>query len=110
MTMISKKFLVFEVSISNRPVFRADREYANENCDKRIFWPPEGREVEPPTPKNLQTAITRSIFAQIIFPFAQTFIRLLKCLMQKEIEIRENLFLRLEFTVFSGPMAVVKNF
>ena len=58
MTMISKNFLVFEVSISNRLVFRADREYANENCQKRIFWPPEGREGEPPTPKNLQTAIT----------------------------------------------------
>ena len=67
MTMISKKFLLFEVSISNRPVFCADRESAIENCDKRIFWPPEGREVEPPTPKNLQTAITRLIFAQIIF-------------------------------------------
>ena len=63
MTMISKKFVLFEVSISNRPVFRADRESAIENCDKRIFWPPEGRKVEPPTPKNLQTAITRSNFA-----------------------------------------------
>ena len=73
MTMISKKFVLFEVSISNRPVFCADRESAIENCDKRIFWPPEGRKVEPPTPKNLQTAITRSIFAQIIFPFAGTF-------------------------------------
>ena len=63
MTMISKKFVLFEVSISNRPVFCADRESAIENCDKRIFWPPEGRKVEPPTPKNLQTAITRSNFA-----------------------------------------------
>ena len=51
MTMISKKFLLFEVSISNRPVFCADRESTIENCDKRIFWPPEGRKVEPPTPK-----------------------------------------------------------
>ena len=29
--------------------------------------------------------------------------------MQKESKICENLFLRLEFTVFSGLMAVVKN-
>ena len=109
MTMISKKFLLFEVSISNRPVFRADREYANENCDKRIFWPPEGRKVGPPTPKNLQTAITRSIFAQIIFPFAQTFLSIKNCLLQKETKIQENFFLRLEFTKLSGPMAVMKN-
>ena len=51
MTMISKKFILFEISISNRPVFCADRESTIENCDKRIFWPPEGRKVEPPTPK-----------------------------------------------------------
>ena len=63
MTKVRKFFLDFEVSISNRPVFCADRESAIENCDKRIFWPPEGRKVEPPTPKNLQTAITRSNFA-----------------------------------------------
>ena len=53
MTMISKKFLVFEVSTSNQPVFCADQEDAVENSDKRIFWPPEGREVEPPQAKNL---------------------------------------------------------
>ena len=63
MTMISKKFLVFEVSTSNRPVFRADQEYAIENSDKRIFWPPEGREVELPRAKNLQMAISRSFLA-----------------------------------------------
>ena len=108
--MFSKKFLLFEISISNQPVFCADQESAIENCDKRIFWPPEGRKVEPPTPKNLRTAITRSIFGQIIFSFALTLIRVLWCLMQKETKIRKNLFLRLEFTVFSGPMAVVKNF
>ena len=58
-TKISKKFLVFEVSISNRPFFCADREYAIENSEKRIFWPPEGRKVEPPRAKNLQMAIFR---------------------------------------------------
>ena len=62
-TKISKKFLVFEVSISNQPVFCADREYAIENSDKRIFWPPEGRKVEPPRAKNLQMAISRSFLA-----------------------------------------------
>ena len=49
--MISKKDFVFEVSTSNRPFFRADQGSAIENCDKRLFWPPEGRKVEPPTPK-----------------------------------------------------------
>ena len=62
-TKISKKFLVFEVSISNRPFFCADREYAIEKSDKRIFWPPEGRKVEPPRAKNLQMAISRSFLA-----------------------------------------------
>ena len=62
-TKISKKFLVFEVSISNRPFFCADREYAIEKSDKRIFWPPEGRKVEPPRAKNLQMAISQSFLA-----------------------------------------------
>ena len=30
--------------------------------------------------------------------------------MQKETKIQENLFLRLKFTMFSAPLAVVKNF
>ena len=50
--MISKKNFVFEVRISNQPFFWADRGSANENSDKRLFWPPEGREVEPPSAKN----------------------------------------------------------
>ena len=66
MTMISKKFLVFEVSISNRPVFCADREYAIENSDKRIFWPPEGREVEPPRAKN---GVSSAFFGSNEFKF-----------------------------------------
>ena len=57
MTMISKNFLVFEVSISNRPEFRADQGSAIENPDKRLFWPPEGRKVRQPRTQNLQTAI-----------------------------------------------------
>ena len=62
--MISKKNFLFEVSISNRPVFRADQGSVIENCDKCLFWPPEeGRKVEPPTPKNLQMAISLSFFA-----------------------------------------------
>ena len=47
-TKISKKNFVFEVSISNRPVFCSDQESAKENSDKRSFWPPGGRKVEPP--------------------------------------------------------------
>ena len=54
-------------------------------------------------------AITHSIFAQIIFPFAQTFLSIKNCLLQKKTKIQENLFLRLEFTKLSGPMAVMKN-
>ena len=54
-------------------------------------------------------AITHSIFAQIIFPFAQTFLSVINCLLQKKTKIQENLFLRLEFTKLSGPMAVMKN-
>ena len=54
-------------------------------------------------------AITHSIFAQIIFPFAQTFLSIKNCLLQKETKIQENFFLRLEFTKLSGPMAVMKN-
>ena len=38
-------FLVFEVSISNRPEFRADQGSAIENHDKCLFWPPEGFKV-----------------------------------------------------------------
>ena len=41
-------FLVFEVSISNRPEFHADQRSAIENPDKRLFWPPEGRKVRQP--------------------------------------------------------------
>ena len=37
--------LVLEVSISNRPEFRADQGSAIENPNKRLFWPPEGRKV-----------------------------------------------------------------
>ena len=59
--------------------------------------------------KNFQMAITHSIFAQIIFPFAQTFLSIKNCLLQKKTKIQENLFLRLEFTKLSGPMAVMKN-
>ena len=75
MTMISKKFVLFEVSISNRPVFCADRESAIENFDKRIFWPPEGRKVEPPRAKNIQMAISRLFLPRLIFTFVRTFVR-----------------------------------
>ena len=44
-TKISKKIIIFEVSISNRQFFFADRGSANENSDKRLFWPPEGHKV-----------------------------------------------------------------
>ena len=108
-TKISKKFLVFEVSISNRPFFCADREYAIEKSDKRIFWPPEGRKVEPPRAKNLQMAISRSFLAEMGSNFLWGFWSPNICLEQISIEIRETLFLRLEFTVFSILGAVVKN-
>ena len=100
MTMISKKFLVFEVSTSNRPIFCADQKYAIENSDKRIFWPPEGREVGPLRPKNLQMAISRPFLPQMSSTFFWDLIGHIPCLMQKKIEIREILLLRLEFTVF----------
>ena len=80
MTMISKKFVLFEVSISNGPDFCADQESAIKNCDKRIFWPPEGREVEPPRAKNLQIAISSSFLAPLLFPFMETFYRVYYCL------------------------------
>ena len=100
MTMISKKFVLFEVSISNRPVFRPDRESAIENCNKRIFWPPEGCKVEPPRAKNLQMAISRSFLAGLIFLFLGTFTKVYYCLRLKKFKIHEILLLRLEFTVF----------
>ena len=53
-------FLVFEVSISNRPIFRADQGSAIENPDKRLFWPPEGRKVRQTRAQNLQRAISQS--------------------------------------------------
>merc|ERR1711994_1051795 len=90
-TKISKKFLVFEVSTSNRPVFRADREYAIENSDKRIFWPPEGRKVGLPRPKNLQMAISRPFLPEMSSTFFWDLIGYIPCLMQKEIEIWEIL-------------------
>merc|ERR1711994_402086 len=104
-TKISKKFLVFEVSTSNRPFFCADREYAIENCDKRIFWPPEGPKVELPRAKTLQMAISRPFLPQMSSTFFWGLLRPILCLMQKKIEICENLLLRLEFTVFSLPGA-----
>ena len=80
--------------------FCADREYAIENSDKRIFWPPEGREVEPSRAKNLQTAIFRPFLAQMTSKFLWGLLGPILCLMQKKIEIREILLLRLEFTMF----------
>ena len=38
-------FLIFEVSISNRPEFCADQGSTIENPDERFFWPPEGSKV-----------------------------------------------------------------
>ena len=75
MTKISKKNLVFEVSISNRRIFCADRGSANENSDKRLFWPLEGRKVEPPRATNLRIAMSRSFLAGLLFPFVETFFR-----------------------------------
>ena len=83
MTMISKKFLVFEVSTSNRPIFCADQEYAIENSDKRIFWPPEGREVGPLRPKNLQMAIFQIFLAQMGSKFLWSLTGPKLCLVQK---------------------------
>ena len=70
-----KKNFVFEVSISNRPIFCADRGSANENSDKRLFWPLEARKVEPPRATNLRIAMSRSFLAGLLFPFVETFFR-----------------------------------
>ena len=51
-TKISKKknfFLRLAHQIDH--FFCADRESTIENCNKRLFWPPEGRKVEAPTSK-----------------------------------------------------------
>ena len=75
-------FLVFEVSISNRPIYRADQGSAIENPNKRLFhiyrfmqfdiagyelrnlfWPPEGCKVRQYMAQNLQTAISQSLQA-----------------------------------------------
>ena len=100
MTKISKKKIVFEVSISNRPVFCADRGSANENSDKRLFWPPEGCEVEQTRAKNLPIAISLFFLAGLVFPFVEIFVRVYYCLKLKEFKISEILLLRLEFSVF----------
>ena len=105
-----KKKFVFEVSISNLPFFCADWWSANENSDKRFFWPPEGRKVEPPRAKNIQMVISRLFLARLIFPFVRTFIRVYWCLRLNKIKIREILLLRLEFTVFWASGAVMKSF
>ena len=104
-----KKNFVFEVSISNQPVFCADRGSAKDNSDKRLFWAPEGHEVEPKRAKNLQIAISRSFLARLLFPFMETFYRVYHCLRLKKLKIGETLVLRLEFTVFWASGAVVKN-
>ena len=57
-------FLVFDVSMSNRPIFRADQGSAIENPDKRLFWPPEGRKVRQSMAQNLQRAISQSFRCQ----------------------------------------------
>ena len=99
-TKISKKNLVFEVSISNRPIFCADRGSANENSDKRFFWPPEGHEVDQPRAKNLPIAISRSFLVGLLFPFVEIFVKIYYCLKLKEFKMSEILLLRLEFSVF----------
>ena len=109
-TEISKKKIIFEVSISNRPFFCADWESANENSNKRFFWPPEGRKVEPPRAKNIQMAISRLFLPRLIFTFVRTFVRVDWCLRPNKIKIREILLLRLEFTMFWASGAVMKNF
>ena len=109
-TEISKKKFIFEVSISNRPFFCADWESANENSNKRFFWPPEGRKVEPPRAKNIQMAISRLFLPRLIFTFVRTFVRVDWCLRPNKIKIREILLLRLEFTMFWASGAVMKNF
>ena len=63
-TKISKKILVFEVSISNRPIFRADQGSAIENPDERLFWPPEGRKVRLSMAQNLQRVLSQSFRCQ----------------------------------------------
>ena len=72
--MISKKFVLFEVSISNQPVFCADQESAIENCDKRIFWPPEGRKVEPSTPKIFKWPYLDQIWLKWFFLLQEPFL------------------------------------
>ena len=82
------------------PYVRWLREYAIKNSEKSIFWPPEGREVELSRAKNLQLAISQPFFAQIGSKFLWGLLGPILCLMQKKIEIREILLLRLEFTMF----------
>jgi len=57
-------FLVFEASISNRPIFCADQGSGIENPDERLFWPPEGRKVRLSMAQNLQRAISQSFRCQ----------------------------------------------
>ena len=54
MTKVRKFFLDFEVSISNRPVFCADRGSAIESPEKRLFWTPEGCTFWPPEGQNFK--------------------------------------------------------
>ena len=66
------EFLVFEVSMSNRPIFRADQGSAIENQDKRLFWPPEGRKVRQSMAENLQRAISQFVRCQILRHYCPT--------------------------------------
>ena len=61
MTKFRKKKLDFEVSISNRPFFRADQGSAIESPEKCLFWTPEGYTFWPPEGQKLQTAIYQPI-------------------------------------------------
>ena len=67
MTMISKKFLLFEVSISNRLVFLRWSRIRDRKMRQAHILATRGPRSWATDTKNFQMAITRSIFAQKIF-------------------------------------------
>ena len=79
-TKLSKKNSFSRLEYQINLFFCADRGSAKENSDKRLFWAPEGRKVEPPRAKNLQIAISSSFLAPLLFPFMETFYRVYYCL------------------------------
>ena len=87
--------------------FCADRGSAKENSDKRLFWAPEGRKVEPPRAKNLRIAISHSFLTGLVFPFVETFLRVYYCLRLKEFKLVKFCFIDLNLGRFEpwGPLS-----